>query len=222
MGTPEYRRKTGNKIVIGRCGAGVNWVVSDLKEAYVVESIPGDSNGVARYAVRRPGDLGEQEHGYVVSTNTVEANYSYNENNEYDPAHPMSQHGNSTQNPSYLGLSGSGMRHWTLMWLIKENYGNITVETVQDWRKAHYIYDMGGTRYDSLSVEGYGDVSPHLVPGVGTLCAHSKGPAGFDPFTGVNIYVSIAVPQDLAIYRTKGRPCEWVGPWDAISLYNVP
>lgn len=222
VGTPEYRKKTGNRIVIGRCGTGVNWVASDLREAYVVESIPGDLNGVARYAVRRPGDLGEKAQGYVVSTNTVEATYSYNENNEYDPAHPMSQHGNATQNPSYLGLSGSGMRHWTLMWLIGNNYGDVTVEMVQEWRRAHYIYDMEGNRHDWLWVEGYGWISPHLVPRVGTMCRHSLDSPGVDNFQGINIYVSIAVPQDLTVHRTKGRPCEWVGPWDALSLYNVP
>jgi hypothetical protein len=192
-------------------------VVSDLKEAYVVESLPNDLDGVARYAVRRPGDMGEIG-AYVASTNNVEADHSYNENNEYEPTHPMSQHGNSTQNPRYVGLNGRGMRFWTYMWLIKENYGNITVDMVMDWRTAHYVYDMSGTKHDVFWVDGYGWISPHLTPGAGTLCAHSKGPPGFDPFTASNIYVSIAVPEDLTIYRTKGRPCEWVGPWDAVTL----
>jgi len=26
------------------------------------------------------------------------------------------------------------------------------------------------------------------------------------------------VGQDLVCYRTKGRPCEWTGPWDALKL----
>jgi hypothetical protein len=223
VGTPEYRKKTGNKIVIGRCGRGVNWVVSDLGEAYVVESIPGDLDGVARYAVRVPGDLGEIG-DYVVSTNTVEASYSCDENNICDTTHPMRQHGNATQNPTYFGLGSSGIRHWTLMCLIKENYGNITVDMVKDWRTAHYVYVSTCTRHDFISVPNYGDVSPHLTPGVGTMCRHTtSGPPNFtDTFTGINIYVSVAVPQDLAVDRTKGRPCEWVGPWDSMSLFNIP
>jgi hypothetical protein len=223
VGTPEYRKKTGNKIVIGRCGRGVNWVVSDLKEAYVVESIPGDLNGVARYAVRVPGDLGEIG-DYVVSTNTVEADYSCNEDNVCDKTHPMRQHGNATQGATYFGLSGSGMRHWTLMCLIKNNYGSINREMVQEWRKTHYIYDTTCTMHDFISVPNYGDVSPHLTPGVGTMCRHTtSGPPNFlDTLTGINIYVSIGVPDDLAVYRTKGRPCEWVGDWDVLSLHNIP
>ncbi len=74
IGTLEYRKKTGNKIVWPSwCWMGVNWVMSNLNEAYVVESIPNDLNGIARYAVRRPGDMGEKDNGHTVSTNNVEA-----------------------------------------------------------------------------------------------------------------------------------------------------
>ena len=56
-------------------------------------------DGIARYAVRVPGDLGEKNASYIVSTNNVEAKYSCNEDNKCDKSHPMSQHGNSTQEP---------------------------------------------------------------------------------------------------------------------------
>ena len=222
VGTPKYRAKSGKKIVIGRCGNGVNWVVSDRKEAYVVESIPGDLDGVARYAVRGPGDLGEIG-DYVVSTNTVESNYSYNENNEYDPTHPMSQHGSATQTTtSPFGLTSSGMRHTTLMKLIHDNYGNVDVEMVQDWRKGHYFYDLLGVKHETVYIDPYGDIPSHLASGVATICRHrtSGAPDFDDTFKGINIYVSIGVAKDLIVYRTKGRPCEWVGPWDAITLRN--
>ena len=223
VGRPEYREKSGNKIVIGKCTTGVNWVVSDAREAYVVESIPADAEGVARYAIRRPGDLGEQG-DYVVSTNNVEANHSYNEQNVLDRDHPLSQHGSHALNPVYgLGVNGgTGTRFMTFTWLIRNNYGRITPEMVKSWRTAHYVYDVSGKRHDALDVDGYGRISPHLVEGISTLCAHSKGPTGSDPFTGSNIYVSVSVPQDLTVYRTKGRPCEWVGPWDALTLDGAP
>jgi hypothetical protein len=219
VGRPEYRTKSGYKIVIGKCTKGANWVVSDTHEAYVVESIPADLSGVARYAVRRPGDMGETG-DYIVSTNNVEAKDSYNEQNVYEHDHPMSQHGSGLANPVHgLGVNGgSGTRFMTFMWLIRNNYGRITPEMVKQWRTAHYVYDREGTRHDILGVAGHGQVSPHLVPGVSTLCAHSKGPAGSDPFTGANIYVSLSVAQDLTVWRTKGRPCEWTGPWDALAL----
>lgn len=221
LGTPEYTKRTGHKIVIGHCRQGVNWVVSDLKEAYVVESIPADLDGVARYAVRRPGDMGEIG-DYIVSTNNVEADHSYNEDNEYDPSHPMSQHGNSTHEGVWNGLNSRGTRFWTFMQLIKNNYGNIDVEMVQEWRRSHFYIDKEGYRRDYLWTDGKGWIPSHLA-GPGMLCSHGRGEdPGTDSFKGVNIYVSIAVPNDLVVYRTKGRPCEWVGPWDAISLSDRP
>lgn len=219
VGRSEYRKKSGNKIVIGKCTLGANWVVSDARDAFVVESIPADLNGVARYGVRRPGDLGESG-DYVVSTNNVEAKDSYNEQNVHDPSHPMSRHGSHLREPVRgLGVNGAnGTRFMTFTWLIKNNYGRITPEMVKEWRTAHYIYDLAGVRHDQLDIAGYGKVSPHLVEGISTLCAHSKGPTGVDPFTGSNIYVSVSVPQNLTVERTKGRPCEWKGPWDAVTL----
>ena len=107
------------------------------------------------------------------------------------------------------------------MWLIHNNYGNITPEMVKEWRTAHFVYDVEGTRHDTLMVDGK-EVPPNLVPRVGTLCAHSSGPAGVDTFKGVNTYVSLSTPDELTVYRTVGRPCEWVGPWDALSLLRTP
>jgi len=120
VGRPEYQKKSVNKIVIGKCTKGANWVVSDSKEAYVVESIPADQNGIARYAIRRPGDMGEQG-DYIVSTNNVEGNHSYNEQNVREPNHLMSQHGSAFSGPVYgLGVNGgNGTRFMTFMTLIK-------------------------------------------------------------------------------------------------------
>jgi hypothetical protein len=221
VGRPEYRAKSGRKIVIGKCTRGANWVISDSSDAFVVESIPADQQGQARYAVRRPGDVGEKNARYVVSTNNVEARDSYNEENVHDPTHPMSQHGNSTQRPTYFGLSGSGMRFWTLMSLVEKHYGDITAEMVQEWRRTHFVYDRAGVRHDDVQVEGK-RVPLYLVPQAASLCRHASGPAGIDTLKGINTYVSLSVAQDLVSYRTKGRPCEWVGPWDRLSLRQPP
>ena len=108
------------------------------------------------------------------------------------------------------------------MKLIKDNYGDIDLAMVQDWRTGHYFYDLDGIKHDTVWVDGYGDVLTHLAPGVATICRHRREDPGVDSFKGINTYVSIAVAEYLAIYRTNGRPCEWVGPWDAMSLYNIP
>ncbi|MGH9475397.1 MAG: hypothetical protein ACRD1C_03585 [Terriglobales bacterium] len=217
VGRPQYRSKSGYNIVIGKCARGANWMVSDTSHAFVVESIPADQNGVARYAVRQPGVMGERHAAYLCSTNNVEARDSYNEDNVYDPGHPMRQHGNAEQHPSYFGLNGMGTRFWTFMWLIERNYGHVTPEMVQAWRRMHFVYDRGGLRHDSVEVDGR-QCPTELVPQIGTLCRHTSGPAGVDTFKGINIYVSLSVAQDRTSFRTKGRPCEWEGPWDELSL----
>jgi hypothetical protein len=221
VGRPEYRAKSGHTIVIGKCTRGANWVVSDRREAFVVESIPADEKGMARYAIRVPGEMGERGDHYVVSTNNVEAKDSYTEDNRHDPDHPMNQHGNGTQNPTHFGLNGTGTRFWTLMTLIQQNYGEITVEMVQEWRRTHFLYDASGTRHDDVEIGG-NRIPVYLVPDTANLCRHSSGPAGVDTNVGINIYVSLSVANDLTSFRTKGRPCEWDGPWDRLSLQNPP
>ncbi len=221
VGRPAYREKSGLKIVVGKCTRGANWIVSDARDAFVVESVPADQDGRARYAVRKPGDTGEKHARYIVSTNNVEAKDSYNEENVHDPAHPMSQHGSGDQRPTYFGLNSTGMRFWTLMTLIDQHDGDITVEMVQQWRRTHYVYDRSGVRHDEVEVDGR-KVPAYLAPGAATLCRHTFEPPGVDSFTGINIYVSVSVAQDLVSWRTKGRPCEWVGPWDRLSLREPP
>ncbi len=220
VGRPEYRSRSGRKIVVGKCVLGANWVISDGSDAFVVESIPADEQGQARYAVRRPGDMGEKNGRYIVSTNNVEAADSYDENNVHDPGHPMRQHGNAEQHPTHFGLSSTGMRFWTFMKLIEGNYGHIDVDMVQRWRTTHFVLDRDGTRHDHVEVDGR-QLPIHLAPGAATLCRHTFGPPGVDSLRGINIYVSVSVAQDLTTFRTKGRPCEWVGPWDRLSLRDT-
>ncbi len=220
VGRPEYRARSGNRIVVGKCTLGANWVVSDGSDAFVVESIPADQRARARYAVRRPGEMGERNGHYVVSTNNVEARDSYDEDNVHDPNHPMRQHGNGEQQPTHFGLSSTGMRFWTLMGLIEGSYGRIDVDLVEQWRTTHFVLDRDGERHDHLEVDGR-EVPIHLAPGAATICRHTFGPPGVDSLEGINIYVSISVAQDLTSFRTKGRPCEWVGPWDRLSLREM-
>ncbi len=205
VGRPSYREKSGHKIVIGKCTRGANWVISDGSSAFVVESIPADQQGQARYAIRTPGDMGEKHARYIVSSNNVEAKDSYNEQNVHDPDHPMRQHGNGAQHPAHFGLNGTGTRFWTFMTLIDRHYGDITVDLVQQWRTTHYIYDRAGVRHDDVEIDGK-QVPVYLAPGVATLCRHTFDQPGTDSFKGINIYVSLSVAQDLVSWRTEGSP----------------
>lgn len=113
----------------------------------------------------------------------------------------------------YLAEKIAGLR-------IKRNQGHVK-EMVQAWRRTHFIYDQAGTRHDYIEVEGQ-QMPVHLVPDAATLCWHTSGPSGVDTFRGVDTYVSMSVADDLTSFRTKGRPCEWEGRWDRLSLRNPP
>jgi hypothetical protein len=39
---------------------------------------------------------------------------------------------------------------------------------------------------------------------------------------GTTVDAKVGVAQDLAFYFTKGRPCDWVGPWDLLNLKYIP
>jgi len=97
----------------------------------------------------------------------------------------MKQHGSAFTNPAYgLGVnSGNGTRFITYMSLLKENYGHITREMVQEWRKAHYTYDVNGVKHDTLAIPDYG-TSPRTWRSARS--ARTRGPgsgrrAGRDP-----------------------------------------
>lgn len=47
-------------------------------------------------------------------------------------------------------------------------------------------------------------------------------PPGVDTLKGVDTYVNVPVAQDVTSFRTQGRRCECVGPWDRLSLRRPP
>lgn len=201
IGRESYREASGYNIVIPAWG--INWLISDPKDAAVVEIIPG------RYAVRRPGDLGED--GFIVCTNHAMADHTYDENNQLTDV-PMAPFGPYKSSGSYAGIISSGGRYWTLWWQIKRNWGNIDADMVMNWYQQHYFIDEEGFRHDYAYQESTGEyirVSDH--PLRYSLCRHIGQSA-------TNTDAKVSVAQDLAFYFTNGRPGEWVGPWDVITL----
>ena len=104
----------------------------------------------------------------------------------------MNQHGNGAQNPTHFGLNGAGARFWTLTWLVQKNYGQITVEMVQEWRRTHFIYDASGTRHDHVEIGG-NQFRSTWYPIQQTCAGTAPGQLGCDTNVGINTYVSLSV-----------------------------
>ena len=193
-GTPEYRANTGRNSLL-RTGTW-NFLIADRTDCAVVETT------CDRYAIRRPGDVGEIGN-YLVMTNHNYCSYSFDENNERTDV-PMTRFGNETTSP------GSAKRFWTLMWDIRHNYGQIDRELAMQFMRSHHQHDRDGHRIESengeMPLQFTGDVT----------CPHSGYP---EDWTRGTADAKIAVQgNDLKVYWTLGRPCEWQGPWDEARL----
>jgi hypothetical protein len=193
-GTPEYRSNTGRNSLL-RTGTW-NFLVSDQSKCAVLETTCN------RYAIRRPGDLGEIGE-YLVMTNHNYCDHSYDENNRRTDI-PMTIFGNEETS------SGSTKRFWTLMWDIRHNYGEIDRDMAMELMRGHHQYDRDGNRIESeegkTPLQFTGDVT----------CPHSGYPENWTSGTADS---KIAVyADDLKVYWTLGRPCEWQGTWDEAIL----
>ncbi len=204
-GRPGFIEKTGNKMV--QPAWGINWLISDLTDAKVVETVPG------RYAVRSIGDFGEEN--FLVCTNHCTATWSYDDNHVRSTI-PMVDYGPETG--SYSGLSVSGTRYWTQFWNVKYNYGKIDVNMVIDWYRGHYYISKDGVRVDNIWDNTYGWVPANLKSA--SVCRHQSGVP--DTMKGTTTDAKVGVAQNLAFYFTKGRGHDWEGPWDLLSLKNIP
>ncbi|MCX6549777.1 MAG: C45 family autoproteolytic acyltransferase/hydrolase [Acidobacteria bacterium] len=192
---------TGSTIVVPAWG--INWMISDPKDARVVEIVPG------RYAIRKIGDFGEEN--FLVCTNHCLATWSFDDKNQRTTV-PMTDFG--SEQGEYSGLSPSGTRYWTQFWNAKYNYGSIDREMVMEWYRGHYYIDKVGARHDQVWDKGHGWTPAHLK--ALTPCRHQSGYP--DTMKGTSVDAKVGVAQDLAFYFTKGRPHDWIGPWDVLGL----
>jgi len=194
-GTGQYRQRTDRKSLL-RTGTW-NFLISDETGCAVVETTCN------RYAVRRPGDLGEIGN-YLVMTNHNYCNYSFDENNQRTDV-PMTRFGSEATSP------GSTKRFWTLMWDIRHHCGQIDLKLTQQFLRGHHQYDQQGrhktAKQDKIPLQFTGDVT----------CPHDGGYP--NAWSGGTADAKIAVlSDDLRVYWTLGRPCEWQGPWDEVRF----
>jgi len=208
-GTPEYRENTGRKSLL-RTGTW-NFLISDRNNCAIVETTCN------RYAIRRPGDVGEIG-AYLVMTNHNYCDYSYDEENRLTDI-PMTKFGSEETS------QGSAKRFWTLMWDIRHNYGNIDLEMAMQFMKGHHQNDKDGHRIESaegeMPLQFTGDVTcphhggyPEKWLGGSAVAKIAKIP----PFPPLEPPFGIRWVGDLTIYWTMGRPCEWKGAWEHVSI----
>ncbi len=204
LGTPEYRAITGRKTVL-RDGDSNTFVTDDHSTA-VLEL-------TARwYAVRYPGDYGEIGN-YIVSANHFVCDkYSFDEDNvkHEGPEWGMTRFGDAA------GYVSSGYRHATLMWLIKNNFGQIDEEMAQAFMTSHFYVTENGEVVDKVWNNTYGWVSARFASGNPTICRHTGGyPEGNKGNTNDG---KVANLSKNIVYWTLGRPCDWVGPWSSVYM----
>ena len=192
-GTPDYRANTKRNSLL-RTGTW-NFLVSDRTECAVLET------SCDRYAIRRPGDLGEQGN-YLVMTNHCTQDHSYDENNERTDL-PMTAFGDRG---SY---EGSGVRFDILMRDLEIHYGQIDTGLAKTLMKGHHTYDVDGNRLEQAWTEdGLKNVT----------CPH-QGPQPHSPTGGsADSKVVVSGPEGVDAHWTLGRPCEWEGEWDLVTI----
>lgn len=206
VGRPGFIEATGSKIVVPAWG--INWLISDKTDARVVEIVPG------RYAIRKPGDFGEDS--FLICTNHCVATWSYDDKNQKTSV-SMVDYGPETGD--YSGLSASGTRYWTMFWNVKYNFSKIDRNMVMDWYKGHFYIDKNGERHDYVWDKTLAMWVPAHLKSL-SPCRHQSGYP--DTMKGTTVDAKVGVAQDLAFYFTKGRPCDWVGPWDLLNLKYIP
>lgn len=215
VGTEAYRRKTGRKTVLR--ARGCNIVFADREEAYCVEQI------ARRYAIRRPGDLGEKDSNYLVHANHFKSEKgSYDENNVFDPDTPMNQFA-----PELIDHSGSYFRFWSGMWMLRNNYGKINIEMMlEDLVPSHSGYDEKGNRFDPDPKTGVPTVGDEYEENQkrwhGTFCAHIKPYTEENPKgMGGNSETSVFNLSTLEVWWVPVWPChykEWNLNWNYLCL----
>jgi hypothetical protein len=188
LGTPEYRKLTGRKTLLRT--RGVALIFADANSCFIGEYTAN------RYALRKPGDLGEAGSNFICQSNHNHLNFSYDENNQ------MSQVPMTKFSPEVTG-DGSYHRFWSPMWAIKQKYGKIDREMVlRDLTALHDIYDKDGTKRDYI--RGH------------TFCVHefneTRGPGGSHAPV-------VFIPKTLEINYLHCWPCRYTDKdWNSLNL----
>jgi len=184
QGSPEYRTKTGRKIVrhAGRWG----YMVADPDEVAMVEVTSH------RYAVRYPGETNEKGN-YIVYANFYRTNHYFNENNV------------KIEKPIGTVKSSSKERYYTFDWHIKYHFGDLDICSTKEMLGMRFYYDKDTGRRIEFLEDG---VTPlHLTK-------HTPNYNKNDTTGTVWASCAILRKDGKTeIWWTKGNPADWLGPW---------
>ena len=203
FGTPRYRELSGRKTILGARGANIVFV--DANEVYCVEHI------ARRFAIRKPGDLGELGNNYLVAANHFKYDKgSFDENGHFSTEKPM-----TVYEPEEPGTS-TYYRFWSGMWMMKNNYGVIDAKTMlREIAPSHVGYDEAGNAYPV-----YPDTGAPTVPG--TFCTHGGTRSVTNPLgTSGNANSSVFNLSTLEAWWVPVWPChykDWNLSWDYLDL----
>lgn len=211
-GSPEYKANTGRTTVLRTIPLLVT--MGDGEKAAVFEYMSD------RYAVRYPGDVGEDD--FLVIPNHYKGDKgSYNEDDVWEPEEPMTKYGHEDDTASWA-YPNSKYRYYTLWWLIKQNYGKIDAKMVKDFYKSHFYINEDGTRVDYVWNDEWDVWVPSYLMGY-SPCRHG----GIEYADGIytETYRSGAADVKVAVlkdhpetYFIFGRADEWKGPWSLVIL----
>ena len=188
LGTPEYREITGRETLLRSKGDAI--MLGDANSGLVVEYT------AHRYAIRRPGDMGEIDSAYICQSNHNFSEYSMDDNNERSDV-PMTKYAPEVKD------SSSYYRFWSPMWYIRNNYGEITIDmALRELAALHDRYDEDGNKLDYKRGS--------------TFCTHKFDSAG-NP--GGSHGVAVVIPETLEAFTIPCWPCRFVDEdW---SYYNL-
>jgi hypothetical protein len=160
------------------------------------------------YAVRRPGDLGEKNGGYLVHANHFKsADGLFDEDNVFRPDRAMAPLCPEPADPP----ESSYYRFWSGMWMLRNNYGRVDDRLLrEDLVASHYCYDEAGRHFGPDSDTGAPPQATGRPKGdrgsYGTFCAHEG------PFTGENP-LGVGGNAETSVFDLTAREVWWVPVW---------
>jgi len=190
LGPTDYRAITGKKTVTHTGGWG--YMVADLDEIAMVEVT------AHRYAVRYPGDMKEAGN-YLVYGNWHGSNHYFDENKVRKEVPPP------------LKTRYGQQRSASFDWHLRYHLGEVDIAMAKEMTGMTWLYDIDTGRRLDFAEDG---IIPIYLKNSTPCRLESRDKGG-------TMWASCAILKKNGkseIWWTKGRPSEWLGPWQHINF----